>query len=89
MPNILIEAQALKIPIVATDCPGGTSEVLLNGETGLLAKTGNPGDISNKILKLIDNEKIKNKFALNYQKSIDRFDPKKVAKVLLEEVSSI
>ena len=34
-------------------------------------------------------KKIKNKFALNYQKSIDRFDPKKVAKVLLEEVGSI
>ena len=89
MPNILIEAQALEIPIVATDCPGGTSEVLLNGETGLLAKTGNPGDISNKIVKIIDNEKIKNKFALNYNKSLDRFDPKKVAKILLEEVGSI
>ena len=48
-----------------------------------------PESISNKILKLIDNEKIKNKFALNYKKSLDRFDPKKVAKVLLEEVSSI
>ena len=79
MPNILIEAQAMKMPIVATNCPGGTS-VLLNGETGLLAKTGDPEDIANKILELIDNEKLKNKFTLNYQKSIDRFDPKKAEK---------
>ena len=89
MPNILIEAQAMKLPIVATNCPGGTSEVLLNGETGLLAKTGDPKDIVNKILELIGNEKIKNKFTLNYQKSIERFDPKKAVKVLLKEVSQI
>ena len=87
MPNILIEAQVMKMPIVATNCPGGTSEVLLNGDTGLLAKTGDPKDIANKILELIDNKKIKNKFSLNYQKSIERFDPKKAVKVLLEEVN--
>ena len=87
MPNILIEAQVMKMPIVATNCPGGTSEVLLNGDTGLLAKTGDPKDIANKILELIDNKKIKNKFSLNYQKCIERFDPKKAVKVLLEEVN--
>ena len=89
MPNILIEAQAMKMPIVATNCPGGTSEALLNGKTGLLAKTGDPKDIANKILELIHNEKIKNKFTLNYHKSIKRFDPKKAVNVLLEEVSRI
>ena len=86
MPNILIEAQVMKMPIVATNCPGGTSEALLNGDTGLLAKTGDPKDIANKILELINDEEIKNKFILNYQKSIERFDPKKTVKVLLEEV---
>ncbi len=89
MPNILIEAQALKLPIVATNCPGGTSEVLLDGKTGLLAKTGNPEDIADKILKLINNEKIKTKFKFNYQKSIERFDPRKTVNILLEEIGQI
>ena len=35
MPNVVIEAQSLGVPVVATDA-GGTSEVLLDGVTGRL-----------------------------------------------------
>ena len=37
-PNVLLEAMALGTPVVATACPGGTKELILDGKTGLLAE---------------------------------------------------
>jgi glycosyltransferase involved in cell wall biosynthesis len=39
-PNVLIEALALGIPAVATDCPNGPREILQNGRYGALVPPG-------------------------------------------------
>jgi len=40
MSNVLIEALTCGLPIVATDCPGGTREVLADGRFGTLVPVG-------------------------------------------------
>jgi glycosyltransferase involved in cell wall biosynthesis len=35
---VIIEAMACGIPVVATNCPHGPSEIIEDGETGLLAR---------------------------------------------------
>ena len=42
LPNILIEALALKKKIVATNCPSGPAEILKFGKYGSLLPTGSP-----------------------------------------------
>ena len=49
LPNVLLEAQYLGIPIISSDCPTGPKEILINGKAGTLYKTGNYHDLSNKI----------------------------------------
>ena len=39
-PTVLLEAGALGIPAVAFDAPGGISEIIIQGENGLLVKDG-------------------------------------------------
>ena len=41
LPNVILEAMCFGKPVVATAAPG-TTEVVLNGETGLLVPIGNP-----------------------------------------------
>lgn len=54
--TILIEAQLLGVPAVATDCPTGCSEIVSAGETGLLVPTGDPDALAAAVLTLLGDD---------------------------------
>lgn len=55
LPNALLEAMALGLPIVATDCPcGGPKTVMQDGENGLLICVGDEAGMAEKICWLIE-----------------------------------
>ncbi|MBE3591910.1 MAG: glycosyltransferase [Thermoanaerobacter sp.] len=49
LPTVLIEALALGIPVVSTDCPSGPREILNNGEYGRLVALGNEKELAQNI----------------------------------------
>lgn len=53
-PNQLLEALALGIPIVATDCPGDTAVLLEHGRWGRLVPVGDPASMAAAILASLD-----------------------------------
>ena len=74
LPNVLLEAIALKKAVISTDCPTGPKEILDNGKGGLFFKIGDQKDLSKKIQFFIDNKKIINKKVLHAFKMLYRFD---------------
>jgi glycosyltransferase involved in cell wall biosynthesis len=50
LPTVMIEALALGTPVVATDCPGGSREILQDGEYGQLVEMRNPLALANAVM---------------------------------------
>lgn len=57
LPNVLIEALAYGIPIVATDCHSGPKEILKDGKYGLLVPVGNKERLAEAIEMQLRNPK--------------------------------
>lgn len=55
LPNALIQALALKVPVVSTDCKHGPREILDNGKWGLLVKPGDAVEMASAIELQLDN----------------------------------
>ena len=86
--GVLLESYACKVPIVAADA-GGISEVIIDGETGLLAKVGNAEDFAAKVNLLITDEGLKEKFKMNgYQFLLDHFTKSVIAKKMYDELAN-
>ena len=51
---VLVEALACGTPVVATTCPGGPSDILSGGEYGPLVDIGNPGQLAEAIVSVLD-----------------------------------
>ncbi len=55
LPNVLIEALGCGTPVVATDCPGGTTEILEQGRYGMLAPVGDFKEVARAIEETLEN----------------------------------
>lgn len=54
MPNALLEAMAIGLPCVSTDCPNGPSELIQNGINGQLVRVGDYEAMADAINKYIE-----------------------------------
>ena len=65
-----LEAMAVGLPIIGTPV-GGIPDFLKDDETGLFCKVGNPNDIAEKIIKLLENGELRNKLAENGRRLVE------------------
>jgi len=92
MPNSLLEAMAMGMPVVSTDCPcGGPRTVIRDGENGFLIPVGDEDALADRMTRLIEDKELQKKFSDNARKiqevaSIDAIY--KQWKDYLEEVTS-
>ena len=57
MPNTLLEAMALGMPVVATDCsPGGAAYLIDNEENGILVPRGDSEAVGEALLKVLSDD---------------------------------
>lgn len=61
MPNALIEAMAVGTASISTDCKYGPNELIEDGKNGFLVPVNDQIELANKIIYLIENDKIRKK----------------------------
>ena len=77
--NVVLEALSCGSPCVASDS-GGIPEIICNGDTGLLFKSGDVNDLTKKISKLLDCPAYAREIGMNAMRDIEnRFSGSKIA----------
>ena len=70
-PNAVVEAISYGIPVICSNCKGGTNEILLNGKGGDLFPVNDSDELSKKILSFYNNPKKLNKKLMLAKKNIN------------------
>lgn len=72
-PNVIGEAMAAGLPVIAFDCIAGPSEMIIDGYNGFLVPLFDKVQFEEKLSKLMLNENLREKLGMNARDSIKRF----------------
>ena len=78
LPTVLIEAQALSVLNISSDCSCGPSEILLNGSAGILFPIGDIERLRLALCSVWDNKQNFEHHIVNATSHIDRFSTERV-----------
>ena len=77
MPNALMEAMALGLPCISTDCrPGGARSLIEDGENGFIVPVRNVDALTEAISHCLSKEEIREKIAVNARKIMETHSEK-------------
>ena len=90
MPNALIEAMALSVPVISTDCPcGGPRMLIEDGENGLLVEVENVKEMTAAIRNYLKDPEAAERLAENAGKITERVTPEKIAIEWLDYIKAV
>jgi glycosyltransferase involved in cell wall biosynthesis len=81
-PVAVLEAIALGMPTVATDCPGGTRDILANG-SGLLVPMDDPAELAEALVATATDESLRENLAARARQRAEEFKPVRAAERVL------
>jgi glycosyltransferase involved in cell wall biosynthesis len=61
--NVIIEAMASRVPVIAVDCPYGPRDIIEHGENGLLVKADDESSLAGAIVRLLGDEGLRSALA--------------------------
>ena len=79
MPNALMEAMALRLPCIATACPCGGAEMLIeNGVNGLLIPVGDESQLTEKLGLLLGDARLRAEMGSKAGVRAESFRPERI-----------
>ncbi|MBQ2986540.1 MAG: glycosyltransferase family 4 protein [Tyzzerella sp.] len=90
MPNALMEAMAVGIPIISTNCPcGGPKCLIENSEQGFLVNVGDANEIAEHLRIILSEKTLRDKMRVAARKRAEDFKPEKIFKQWLEYINKV
>ncbi|MCP4692717.1 MAG: glycosyltransferase family 4 protein, partial [Desulfobacterales bacterium] len=84
IPNVFVESMAMNVPVVGTRV-SAIPELIEDGETGLLAPPGHPGELAAAMLRMLTDTALRKKVIQSARERVEReFDNKKLIRDLAE-----
>lgn len=82
LPNALLEAMAVGVPCISTDCsPGGARMIIEDGVNGFIVPCGDPEALSERMCELAASEELRRKYSTNARGHVlNRFEQEKIDK---------
>lgn len=78
---VIVEAMACGIPVIAMKGSGGPEDIITDGVDGFLVRPANPEAIATAILKLLNDNVLRNKIILKGKEKAKQFDAKKAVSI--------
>jgi len=73
-PNVLLEAMACGVPVVAVDSPGGIREMIETGKNGIIISQGSKIEMAEAIKRILGNPDFAKGITAQAQKTVSQFD---------------
>ena len=90
IPNALLEAMAVGLPVISTDCtPGGARLLIKNRQNGILVPKGDIKAIAHALSEFADNTEFAGQCGKNAKEVINIFASDKIAKKWCDYISSV
>lgn len=87
--NVIIEAMALGIPVLSTDCPYGPGEIIREGESGLLVPVGDSQALSEAMVRMIENPELRMRLSHAARKRAEDFTPNRIGALYAESIKQL
>ncbi len=85
MSNAMLEAMAIGMPVICTDCPiGGANAVITNNENGILTEVGNAEEMCDAMKKIAGDKAFADKLSRNAAKIRNEMSLENTAKKWME-----
>jgi glycosyltransferase involved in cell wall biosynthesis len=84
-PNVLIESISLGTPVVSFNCPGGISDIVIDGENGFIVQNNNIEDFISKLKLIIESEFDRD----TVSKTAAKFHPKEIIQKYLMVIEEL
>lgn len=84
--NVAIESNSLGLPVIAFNCPGGMSEIIIDNFNGWLVEDGNTEQLANKI-EGFSKEKFSSQDIIKY--TIDKYHLKRIIPLYENEILTL